>query len=354
MGHVPSPARYETMPYRRLGRSGLDVPAISLGFWQNFGDVDAYETCRAIVLRAFDRGVTHFDFANNYGPPNGAAEEVFGRILDRDLKSHRDEMIITTKAGWGMWDGPYGNGGSRKYIRASLDQSLRRLGVDYVDIYYSHRPVLDTPLTETMTAFADSVKSGKATYVGVSSYSPAMTDAAADLLEDLGVPLLVHQPSYSMLNRWIEDELLDALERRGIGCVAFSPLAQGMLTNKYLGGAPGDAGRLARVGTTGNEFDHSMLTETNLANIRELNRIAERRGQTLAQLALSWALRDARVSSVIIGARTVDQLDNSLDALVAPPLETHVIKEVDQFAIEGGIDLWRSTASLKPSEALND
>jgi L-glyceraldehyde 3-phosphate reductase len=339
------------MPYRRLGRSGLDVPAISLGFWQNFGDVDVYETCRAIVLRAFDRGVTHFDLANNYGPPNGAAEEVFGRILAQDLKHHRDELVITTKAGWGMWDGPYGNGGSRKYMRASLDQSLKRLGLDYVDIFYSHRPVLDTPLTETMGALAHSVNTGKATYVGVSSYSPSMTEAAADLLEDLSVPLLVHQPSYSMLNRWIEDELLDTLERRGIGCVAFSPLAQGMLTNKYLGAQPGSIGRSARVGTAGNEFDNSMLSEQNLANIRELNAIAERRGQTLAQLALSWSLRDTRVSSVIIGARTLDQLDNSLDAVDGPPLDADVIEAIDQFAVDGSVDLWRSTASLKPAGA---
>jgi L-glyceraldehyde 3-phosphate reductase len=350
MSYVPSPDRYAAMPYRRLGRSGLDVPAISLGFWQNFGDVDAYETCREIVLRAFDRGVTHFDLANNYGPPNGAAEEVFGRILARDLKNHRDELVITTKAGWGMWDGPYGNGGSRKYLRASLDQSLRRLGLDYVDIFYSHRPVLDTPLAETMGALADSVKNGKATYVGVSSYSPAMTEAAADLLESNGVPLLVHQPSYSMLNRWIEDELLDTLERRGVGLVAFSPLAQGMLTNKYLASSPAAAGRSARVGTAGNEFDTSMLSEQNLANIRELNAIAERRGQTLAQLALTWALRDQRVSSVIVGARTVEQLDNSLDALDGPSLDADVVAEIDEFAIDGGIDLWRSTASLAPAE----
>jgi L-glyceraldehyde 3-phosphate reductase len=339
------------MPYRRLGRSGLDVPTISLGFWQNFGDVDVYETCRAIVLRAFDRGVTHFDLANNYGPPNGAAEEVFGRILAQDLKHHRDELVITTKAGWGMWDGPYGNGGSRKYMRASLDQSLKRLGLDYVDIFYSHRPVLDTPLTETMGALAHSVNTGKATYVGVSSYSPSMTEAAADLLEDLSVPLLVHQPSYSMLNRWIEDELLDTLERRGIGCVAFAPLAQGLLTNKYLGAQPGGIGRSARVGTAGNEFDNSMLSEQNLANIRELNAIAERRGQTLAQLALSWSLRDTRVSSVIIGARTLDQLDNSLDAVDGPPLDADVIEAIDQFAVDGSVDLWRSTASLKPAGA---
>lgn len=348
MPYTASPDRYGQMSYRRVGRSGLDVPVISLGMWQNFGDVDAYETCRAIVLRAFDRGVTHFDLANNYGPPNGAAEEVFGRILARDLAPYRDELVITTKAGWGMWDGPYGTGGSKKYMRASLDQSLRRLGLDYVDIYYSHRPVLDTPLEETMTALAESVQAGKSLYIGLSSYGPEMTTAAAGALRDLGVPLLANQPSYSMLNRWIEDELLDTLDELGAGCIAFSPLAQGMLTNKYLRSTEVGDGRAARVGTAGNEFSTEMLSDENLANIGALNGIAQRRGQTLAQMALAWALRDRRVSSVIVGARTVEQLDNSLDALNNLEFDAETLQEIDQYAKDGAIDLWRSTAQLKP------
>lgn len=350
MAYAADPARYEGVTYRRLGSTGLRLPAVSLGMWQNFGDVDVYDTCRSIVLRAFDRGVTHFDLANNYGPPNGASEELFGRILAQDLKPYRDELVVTTKAGWGMWPGPYGNGGSRKYMLASLDQSLRRLGLEYVDIFYSHRPVVDTPLEETMTAVADSVRAGKALYAGVSSYGPEMSVAAAEILASLGVPLAANQPSYSMLNRWIEGELLDAVAGVGAGVIAFSPLAQGMLTDKYLKDTAPREGRSARVGGAGNEFSAEWLSDENLGKIRQLDAIARGRGQTLAQMALAWALRDPRVTSVIVGARTVEQLDNSLDAVSNLEFDDQLLGEIDEHAHESAIDLWRNTAKLRPQD----
>ncbi|NTE65154.1 L-glyceraldehyde 3-phosphate reductase [Agrobacterium tumefaciens] len=349
MTYVPREDRYTDKVYRRSGRSGLDLPAVSLGLWQNFGEDAPLETCRSIVRAAFDKGVTHFDLANNYGPPNGAAETTLGHILATDLKHHRDETVVSTKAGWGMWPGPYGNRGSRKYMLASLDQSLQRLGLDYVDIFYSHRPVLDTPLEETMGALASAVQQGKALYVGLSSYGAEMTRKAAEILSAMGVPLLIHQPSYSMLNRWIEGDLLDTLEDLGVGCIAFSPLAQGLLTHKYIDGVPSNS-RAAREGQQGNEFSQAdMLTPQNLSNVRALNEIAQRRGQTLAQMAISWALRDPRVTSALIGARTVEQLNSSLGALSALDFSKEELAEIDRYAVDGGIDLWRSTSSLKPA-----
>nr|WP_319937558.1 L-glyceraldehyde 3-phosphate reductase [Sphingomonas cannabina] len=329
------------MPYRRCGRSGIDLPAISLGLWQNFGGVDVFETGRAILRRAFDRGVTHFDLANNYGPPYGSAEEMFGRMMAGDFAAHRDELIVSTKAGWDMWPGPYGGiGGSRKYLIASLDQSLRRMGLDYVDIFYSHRVDPKTPLEETMGALAHLHRQGKALYVGISSYSPELTRQAARILAEERVPLFIHQPNYSMFNRWIENGLLDTLEELGTGCIAFSPLAQGLLTSRYLNGVPEDT-RAARGGSFGKE----VLTAENLARIRALNAIAERRGQTLAQMAIAWALRDPRVTSALIGARTVEQLDNSLDATARLDFTGEELAEIDRHAVDGGTDYWRESAS---------
>ncbi|TSD89436.1 L-glyceraldehyde 3-phosphate reductase [Mycobacterium sp. KBS0706] len=337
-------ARYETARFRRSGRSGLQLPEISLGLWQNFGGVDHVETGRAVLRRAFDRGVTHFDLANNYGPPYGSAEENFGRIFAADFQPYRDELLISTKAGYDMWPGPYGNFGSRKYLVASLDQSLKRMGLDYVDIFYSHRLDPETPLEETMGALDHVVRQGKALYVGISSYSPEATREAAAILKDLGTPCLIHQPSYSMLNRWVEDGLLDTLGELGIGCIAFSPLAQGMLTSKYLDGVPEDS-RAKR----GRSLQSRLLSEGNIARIRALNAIAERRGQTLAQMALTWVLRDQRVTSALIGARSVAQLDDSLDALKGAKLTAEELAEIDRHALDGGIDLWRasSTATAK-------
>jgi len=340
MSYQPQADRYTQHAYRRCGVSGLDLPKISLGLWQNFGGDAQFETCRAITRRAFDRGVTHFDLANNYGPPYGSAEETFGRILAKDFQSYRDELIISTKAGYDMWPGPYGIGGSRKYLTASLDQSLRRMGLDYVDIFYSHRVDPTTPLEETMGALDRAVRQGKALYVGISSYSPALTRRAAAILRDLGTPCLIHQPSYSMLNRWVEDELLGTLEELGIGCIAFSPLAQGMLTDKYLHGIPADA-RAAR----GGSFGEKLLSEENLQRVRALHAIAQRRGQTLAQMAIAWVLRDRRVTSALIGARTVEQLDNSLDALGHAEFSADELAEINKFATDGGIDLWRRSAT---------
>jgi L-glyceraldehyde 3-phosphate reductase len=340
MSYQPQANRYTQHAHRRCGVSGLDLPEISLGLWQNFGDDSQFETCRAIVRRAFDRGVTHFDLANNYGPPFGSAEETFGRILTKDFGKYRDELIISTKAGYDMWPGPYGIGGSRKYLTASLDQSLRRMGLDYVDIFYSHRVDPTTPLEETMGALDRAVRQGKALYVGISSYSPALTRRAAAILRDLGTPCLIHQPSYSMLNRWVEDELLGTLAELGIGCIAFSPLAQGMLTDKYLHGVPAGA-RAAR----GGSFGETMLSEENLRRVRALHAIAQRRGQTLAQMAIAWVLRDRRVTSALIGARTVDQLDNSLDALGQANFTADELTEINQYATDGGIDLWRRSAT---------
>ncbi|MGY2734824.1 L-glyceraldehyde 3-phosphate reductase [Sphingomonas sp. UYP23] len=341
--YVADPARYDgRMPYRRCGRSGLDLPAISLGLWQNFGGADVFETGRAILRRAFDRGVTHFDLANNYGPPYGSAEENFGRVLATDLAGHRDELVISSKAGWDMWPGPYGDvGGSRKYLIASCDQSLKRMGLDYVDIFYSHRVDPETPLEETMGALVQLHRQGKALYVGISSYSPELTRKAAEILRAERVPLLIHQPSYSMLNRWIETALLDTLADLGTGCIAFSALAQGLLSNKYLGGVPADA-RAAK----GGSLQEAMLSPETLDRISALNAIAERRGQTLAQMAIAWVLRDPRVTSALIGARTVAQLDDSLDALRRLDFDEAELKEIDVYAGEANIDLWKVSSTL--------
>jgi L-glyceraldehyde 3-phosphate reductase len=342
MAYIPRADRYETMTYRRTGRSGLDLPAISLGLWQNFGGADVFETGRAILRRAFDRGVTHFDLANNYGPPYGSAEENFGRVLRADFAGHRDELIISTKAGWDMWPGPYGGpSGSRKHLLASCDQSLKRMGLEYVDIFYSHRVDPTTPLEETMGALAHLHRQGKALYVGISSYSPALTRRAHAILKAEGVPLLIHQPSYSMLNRWIEAQLLGTLAELGVGCIAFSPLAQGMLTNKYLRGVPDD-GRAAR----NTSLSRSLLTAENIGRINALDGIAKERGQTLAQMAISWVLRDRRVTAALIGARTVAQLDESLDALQLLNFSADEIARIDQYSTEGGVDLWKVSSML--------
>jgi L-glyceraldehyde 3-phosphate reductase len=336
MTYVANPNRYEQATFRRCGRSGIVLPPISLGLWQNFGGADVFETGRAMVLRAFDRGVTHFDLANNYGPPYGSAEENFGQILRKDLAPHRNELIISTKAGWDMWPGPYGIGGSRKYLLSSLDDSLRRMGPDYVDIFYSHRPDMDTPLEETMGALIHAVRQGKALYVGISSYSPQRTLEAADILRSEGIPLFIHQPSYSMLNRWIEQELLGVLDTLGTGCIAFSPLAQGLLTGKYLKGVP-ESSRASQEGSLKKEF----LNEENLSHVRALNEIAKKRGQTLAQMAIAWVLRDSRVTSALIGARNVDQLNDSLDAVKNLTFSPEELAEIDSHAKEGNLDLWK-------------
>jgi L-glyceraldehyde 3-phosphate reductase len=336
MSYVPNAKRYDGTSFRRSGRSGIVLPPISLGLWQNFGDVNVFETGRAVIRRAFDRGVTHFDLANNYGPPYGSAEENFGEILRKDFRSHRNELLISTKAGWDMWPGPYGVGGSRKYLLASLDESLARMGLEYVDIFYSHRPTMDVPLEETMGALAQAVRQGKALYVGISSYSPERTREAAQILKSEGVPLLIHQPSYSMLNRWVERELLGTLDELGVGCIAFSPLAQGLLTNKYLNGVPENS----RV-RGGLWFPEQFLSEDNLKRVRALNEIAKGRGQSLAQMAIAWVLRDTRISSALIGARNVEQLDNSLDALKQLQFTESELSEIDRYAQEGAIDLWR-------------
>jgi L-glyceraldehyde 3-phosphate reductase len=332
--------RYDRMPYRRCGRSGLQLPAISLGLWWNFGHDRPLETSRAIARRAFDLGITHFDLANNYGPPYGSAEENFGRLLEQDLRAYRDELVISTKAGYDMWPGPYGEWGSRKYLLASLDQSLARLGVDYVDIFYSHRFDPDTPLEETMGALDSAVRAGKALYAGISSYSPERTREAADILRRLGTPLLIHQPSYSMLNRWVEGGLLDVLGDEGVGCIAFSPLAQGMLTDRYLSGIPADS-RAAQ----GKSLDPELLSDASLAHVRALNEIARSRGQSLAQMALAWALRDERVTSVLIGASSVAQLDANLDAVERLDFSAEELATIDGHAVDAGINLWsRSSA----------
>ncbi len=329
--------RYDSMDYRFTGASGLRLPAISLGLWQNFGDDRPEETQRAVIRRAFDRGVTHFDLANNYGPPYGQAEINFGKYLADDLAPYRDELVISTKAGYDMWPGPYGQGGgSRKYVLASLDQSLRRMSLDYVDIFYSHRFDEDTPVAETMMALDHAVRSGKALYAGISSYSPSKTKEAATIARELGTPLLIHQPSYSMLNRWIEKGLLDECEEQGMGMIVFTPLAQGLLTDRYLDGVPSDS-RAARDRST---LPGDHLDEATLRHVRRLNEIAEARGQKLAQLALQWALRDRRVTSAVIGASSVAQLDTNLDALAAPPLTDDELAAIDQDAVDAGINLW--------------
>ncbi|TXR56143.1 L-glyceraldehyde 3-phosphate reductase [Quadrisphaera setariae] len=335
MTYIAADDRYETMTYRRTGRSGLDLPLVSLGFWQNFGEDRPLEVQRAIVRRAFDLGVTHMDLANNYGPPYGAAEVNFGHLVRTDLAPYRDELVISTKAGWDMWPGPYGDHGSRKYLRASLDASLQRMGLDYVDIYYHHRPDPETPLEETMTALADAVRAGKALYVGISSYGPKRTAEAARILRELGTPLLIHQPSYSMFNRWIEPELLDVLEREGVGCIPFTTLAQGLLTDKYLDGVP-EGSRASR----GGSLDRSALTDENLARIRGLNAIAADRGQTLAQMALSWVLRDQRITTALIGASSVKQVEDNVAAAARVDFTDAELAAIDEHAVESGVDLW--------------
>jgi len=335
--YQPAEDRYDAMQFRFCGRSGLKLPAMSLGLWQNFGNDRSEETQRAILRRAFDRGVTHFDLANNYGPPYGRAEENMGVYLRDDFANLRDELVISTKAGYDMWPGPYGQGGgSRKYVLSSLDQSLARLGLDYVDIFYSHRFDPETPLEETMQALDTAVRSGRALYAGISSYSPSMTREAATIARELGTPLLIHQPSYSMLNRWIENGLLDELEDQGMGCIVFSPLAQGLLTDRYLDGVPEDS----RAARSDSSIGDDHLDEATLAHIRALNEIAQERGQKLAQLALQWALRDGRVTSALIGASSVEQLDTNLDALEGPPLTEEELAAIDQHAVDSGVNLW--------------
>jgi L-glyceraldehyde 3-phosphate reductase len=340
MPYVPRSDRYDSMQYRRCGRSGLLLPAIVLGLWHNFGYDRPFETGRELVLRAFDLGVTHFDLANNYGPPYGSAETNFGHILRDDLRPYRDELVISTKAGWDMWPGPYGEWGSRKYLLASLDQSLERMGLDYVDIFYSHRFDPETPLEETMGALDSAVRQGKALYVGISSYGAERTAEAAAILRGLGTPLLIHQPSYSLLNRWIEHELLDVLEREGVGCIAFSPLAQGMLTDRYLDGIPENS-RAAR----GDDLTPDMLTEENMTHIRALNELAAQRGQPLSQMAIAWVLRDPRMTAALIGASSVAQLEQNLAALDNLEFSDEELEAIDRHAVEAGINLWAESSS---------
>ncbi|HWE11928.1 MAG TPA: L-glyceraldehyde 3-phosphate reductase [Solirubrobacteraceae bacterium] len=337
--YAPAPDRYEQMEYRRCGRSGLQLPPVSLGLWQNFGDDRPLGISRAILRRAFDLGVTHFDLANNYGPPYGSAETNFGRILAEDFAHLRDELVISTKAGYDMWPGPYGDWGSRKYLLASLDQSLRRMGLEYVDIFYSHRFDPETPLEETMGALDSAVRAGKARYAGISSYSPRRTEQAVDILRHLGTPLLIHQPSYSMFNRWIEGGLLDVLEREGVGCIAFSPLAQGLLTNKYLDGVPEDS-RVRR----GEHFAEGLITPERIEHARALNEIAQGRGQTLAQMAIAWTLRDPRVTSALIGASSVSQLEDSLGALQRLDFDDAELTEIDEHAVDGQVNIWAQSS----------
>jgi L-glyceraldehyde 3-phosphate reductase len=340
MSYQPDPGRYDVTPYRRVGRSGLKLPAVSLGLWQNFGGDRPLEAQREIVRRAFDLGVTHFDLANNYGPPYGSAEENFGRILATDLRGHRDELIVSTKAGWDMWPGPYGEWGSRKYLLASLDQSLRRMGLDYVDIFYSHRFDPDTPLEETLGALDAAVRQGKALYVGISSYSADRTAESVRILRELGTPLLIHQPSYSLLNRWIEDGLLEVLGAEGVGSIVFSPLAQGVLTDRYLDGIP-DGSRASRPGS----LSADMLSEQNLAKVRALNQIAARRGQSLAQMAIAWTLRDPRVTSALVGASSLAQLEANLAAVGNLGFGDDELAEIDRYATEGDINIWASSST---------
>jgi L-glyceraldehyde 3-phosphate reductase len=340
MTYVPSPDRYDAMTYRRCGRSGIKLPAVSLGLWHNFGDDRPLTHQREIVRRAFDLGITHFDLANNYGPPPGSAEENFGRILATDFRGHRDELIISSKAGYDMWAGPYGEWGSRKYLLSSLDQSLARMGLDYVDIFYSHRFDPDTPLEETVGALDAAVRQGKALYAGISSYSAERTREATRLLRELGTPLLIHQPSYSMLNRWIEPELLDVLGKQGIGSIVFSPIGQGMLTDKYLNGIPEDS-RAAQDRFLRQDY----LTEENMARVRALNEIAQRRGQALAQMAIAWTLRDPRVTSALIGASSVAQLEQNVAALDNLDFSPGELEEIDRYAVDAGINLWAESSA---------
>jgi L-glyceraldehyde 3-phosphate reductase len=333
--YLPDPARYERMPYRRVGVSGIQLPAISLGLWQNFGDDRALAGSRAILRRAFDLGITHFDLANNYGPPYGSAEKNFGRIFEEDFRPYRDELIISTKAGYDQWPGPYGEWGSRKYLLASLDQSLARMRLDHVDIFYSHRFDPSTPLRETMGALDSAVRQGKALYVGISSYSPQRTAEAIEILTGLGTPLLIHQPSYSLLNRWIERGLLEVIARHGVGAIVFSPLGQGLLTDRYLHGVPEDS-RVRR----GEAFDQRLISEENLARVRALNDIAARRGQSLAQMAIAWVLRDPRVSSALVGASSVNQLEQNIAALSNLEFSADELSEIERYAVDGAINIW--------------
>ena len=339
MTYLAADSRYDEMTYRRCGRSGVKLPVVSLGLWHNFGHKRPMDTQRAILRRAFDLGITHFDLANNYGPPYGSAETNFGRVFAEDFRPYRDELFISSKAGYDMWPGPYGDEGSRKYLLASLDQSLGRMGLEYVDVFYSHRDDPETPLEETMGALDTAVRSGRALYAGISSYSPERTGQAVALLRSMGTPLLIHQPSYSMLNRWIEGGLLDTLEEVGAGCIAFSPLAQGMLTSKYLDGVPAGS-RMAR----DSSLSPNLLNEQNLSNIRGLNDLATRRGQSLAQLALAWCLRDPRVTSVLIGASSVAQLEDNVAALDNLQFSADELDAIDTFAVEGGINLWQRSS----------
>jgi L-glyceraldehyde 3-phosphate reductase len=339
VGFAAAAGRYEQMTYRRCGVSGLKLPAISLGLWQNFGHERPLETSRAILRSAFDAGITHFDLANNYGPPYGSAEQVFGEVLRLDLAPYRDELVISTKAGYDMWPGPYGEWGSRKYLLASLDQSLGRMGLEYVDIFYSHRFDPETPLEETMGALAAAVGQGKALYVGISSYSAEKTREAEAILRDLGVPLLIHQPSYSLLNRWIEAGLLDTLGDLGVGCICFSPLAQGVLTDRYLAGIP-EGSRASRPGS----MSPDQLSEETMAKVRGLNEIAGRRGQTLAQLALAWTLRDPRMTSTLVGASSIEQLEQNLGALQKPDFSAAELEEIDGYATDSGINIWAASS----------
>ncbi len=334
------PARYERMSYRRVGASGIQLPAISLGLWQSFGDDRPLQNSRAVLRRAFDLGITHFDLANNYGPPYGAAETNFGRIFAEDFRPYRDELIVSSKAGYDQWPGPYGEWGSRKYLLTSLEESLARMRLDYVDIFYSHRFDPQTPLRETMGALDTAVRQGKALYVGISSYSPQRTAEAIEILNGLGTPLFIHQPSYSMFNRWIEQGLLDVLARDGVGAIVFSPLAQGLLTDRYLNGIPEDS-RVRR----GEAFDERLLSDENLARVRALNEIAKRRGQSLAQLAIAWALRDARVSSALIGASSVTQLEENVAALAKLDFTPEELTEIDRYAVDGGINVWAPSSN---------
>jgi L-glyceraldehyde 3-phosphate reductase len=341
--YTANPARYDHMPYRNVGKSGLKLPSITLGLWHNFGDATPMETQRAMLRTAFDLGITHFDLANNYGPPAGSAETNFGEHLRRDFKHYRDELIISSKAGYDMWPGPYGQGGgSRKYVLASLDQSLKRMGLDYVDIFYSHRFDPDTPLEETMGALASAVQQGKALYVGISSYSAGKTREAAAILRQMGVPMRIHQPSYSMLNRWVEEELLDTLQAEGMGCIAFSPLAQGLLTNKYLHGVPEDA-RIHRPG--GGSFKAEHLSEQNLAHVRALNEMAQARGQSLAQMAVAWVLRHPGMSSALIGASKPEQITELVGALNQLSFTAEELAAIDQHAVDGGLNLWKKPST---------
>jgi L-glyceraldehyde 3-phosphate reductase len=338
--YLPDEDRYERMSYRRAGASGIQLPAVSLGLWQNFGEDRPLATARATLRRAFDLGITHFDLANNYGPPYGGAEKNFGRIFGEDFRPYRDELIVSTKAGYDQWPGPYGEWGSRKYLLASLDQSLERMGLDYVDVFYSHRFDPNTPLRETMGALDSAVRQGKALYVGISSYSPQRAEEAIEILTDLGTPLLLHQPSYSLLNRWIEHELLDVLERHRVGAIVFSPLAQGLLTDRYLQGIPEDS-RVRR----GSDFEESMLSEENLARVRALNEIAQRRGQSLAQMAIAWVLRDPRVTSALIGASSVAQLEQNYAALSNLEFSADELVEIERYAIDSSINVWAASSN---------